>query len=305
MNTAIQTNAAAAIETFGFDPPKLQLIKDTIAKGTTTDELYLFLYTCQRTGLDPLAKQIYCIKRWDANLGREVATPQTSIDGYRLIADRTGNYAPGRAPTYEESEGGGVFSATAYVMKWVRGTWHEVSATAYWNEYVQTKKGGQLMHMWATKPRVMLGKCAETLALRRAFPAELSGIYTQEEMPEGEPAYLDVKTGEIVDKPVKQLTANPAPNRVLTPDPAAARAKLWKTFDAVVREAKALGIKVQDAELLQADENASEEEVKTLGTQLRQAINAQKAALEDEDTGSFVEVVEGENVELFPNGAPA
>jgi hypothetical protein len=67
------------------------------------------------------------------------------------------------------------------------------------------------MHMWSTKPRVMLGKCAETLALRRAFPAELSGIYTQEEMPEGEPAYLDVKTGEIVDKPVKQLTANPRP----------------------------------------------------------------------------------------------
>jgi phage recombination protein Bet len=321
MSTSLQTAAAAELE-YGFEPSKLQLIKDTIAKGTTDQELQLFLYTCQRTGLDPLAKQIYCIKRWDATLQREVATPQTSIDGYRLIADRTGNYAPGRAPTYEESEGGGIFSATAYVMKWVRGTWHEVSATAYWNEYVQTKKGGQLMHMWATKPRVMLGKCAETLALRRAFPAELSGIYTNEEMPEPEqqPSYLDTRTGEIVEKPVKQLTANPPTNRVLTPDPAAAKAKLWQTFDAVVRQAKTLGIKVQDAELLQAKEDASEAEVIEMGKQLRQAIglaqsiNAETAKVaertrgrqtepEDEDTGSFVEVAE--NVELFPNGVPA
>jgi phage recombination protein Bet len=306
VNTAIQTNAAAAIETFGFDPPKLQLIKDTIAKGCTTDELYLFLYTCQRTGLDPLAKQIYCIKRWDANLGREVATPQTSIDGYRLIADRTGNYAPGRAPTYEESEGGGVFSATAYVMKYVRGTWHEVSATAYWNEYVQTKKGGQLTHMWSTKPRVMLGKCAETLALRRAFPAELSGIYTQEEMPEGEPAYLDVKTGEIVDKPVKQLTANPAPNRVLTPDPAAARAKLWRGLNELVKQCKEMGVNAKDADQMIMDGEASDAEIIAMGKALRDAVSRREAAEmgldEDEDTGSFVEV---ENVELFPNGVPA
>jgi hypothetical protein len=78
------------------------------------------------------------------------------------------------------------------------------------------------------------------------------------------------------------------------------------TFDAVVREAKALGIKVQDAELLQA-EDASEKRSRPWGRQLREAItpSKQRPRLEDEDTGSFVEVVEGENVELFPNGVPA
>lgn len=248
------------IESFGFEPSKLQLIKDTIAKGTTNEELQLFLYTCQRTGLDPLARQIYCIKRWDSNLGREVATPQTSIDGYRLIADRTGNYAPGRAPTYEEGEQG-IIAATAYVMKYVRGTWHEVSATAYWDEYAQFKKNGNPTHMWATKPRVMLGKCAESLALRRAFPAELSGLYTQDEMPEA----------EATPQPMIAMV-----QPVALPDPEVFRRRLWKGLAALVTEAKALGLSVQDVAELQMDEGTPDEVIITIGKELRRDIEAAK-----------------------------
>lgn len=175
------TNTAIAIgERYGFEREKVELIKSQIAKDASDSELALFLYTAQRVGLDPLARQIYCIMRKDR--GVEKMTIQTGIDGYRLIADRTGNYAPGRANTFEYDESGRLVSATAYVMKYVRGTWLEVSATAYWDEYVATFKDGNPMGLWGTKPRVMLGKCAEALALRRAFPAELSGIYTAEEM---------------------------------------------------------------------------------------------------------------------------
>lgn len=177
-----RTSGAITIgEQYGYDAPKVQLIKDLVAVGASDNELALFLYTAQRTGLDPLAKQIYCIKR------QGKMTIQTGIDGYRLIADRTGNYAPGRAPTFEYDTDGKVYSATAYVMKYVRATWHEVSATAFWDEYV-VLYNGQPGNLWASKPRVMLAKCAEALALRRAFPAELSGLYTDTEMGDTAPA---------------------------------------------------------------------------------------------------------------------
>lgn len=150
---------------------KKDLIKRMYCKGCSDDEFEVFLHTCKRTGLDPSAKQIYAIKRGDK------MTLQTGIDGFRLIADRTGNYSPGQEATFTYDDKNKLSSATAYIKKRTPdGTWHEVSATAYMDEYDSKQ------NLWVKMPRAMLSKCAESLALRKAFPAELSGIYTTEEM---------------------------------------------------------------------------------------------------------------------------
>lgn len=168
-----------------FSVEQRELIHRTVAKGTTKDEFAIFLYQCARTGLDPLSRQIYAIVRnqWDPEMGRQMPKMaiQTGIDGYRVIAERSQRYAPGRDVIFETDDKGKLVKATAYVMKLVAGTWHEVSASAYYEEYVQRKKDGGVSGLWA-KPHIMLGKCAEALALRKAFPAEMSGIYTAEEM---------------------------------------------------------------------------------------------------------------------------
>lgn len=168
---------------FEINSDKVELIKRTICRGSSDDELELFVHACKRTGLDPFMRQIYAVKRWDASLKKEVMGIQTGIDGYRLIADRTGRYSPGKETVYVYDDNGRLVAATSYVKKQTPdGTWHEIGATAYYTEYVALTKEKAPTSMWATKGHIMLGKCAEACALRKAFPAELSGIYTKEEM---------------------------------------------------------------------------------------------------------------------------
>ncbi len=165
-----------------FDPQQLQILKNSICKDLSNDEFEVFLMACNKTQLDPFMRQIYAVKR-----GGKM-TIQTGIDGYRLIAERTGYYAPGQEPTYIHDENGRLISSTAYIRKQTKdGTWHTVSSSAYIDEYCQSftdKYTGEKKPtgMWATMPRTMLAKCAEAQALRKAFPAEMCNVYTKEEM---------------------------------------------------------------------------------------------------------------------------
>lgn len=182
-----------------FSTEKIQLLKDTVCKGASDAELQLFLHVCVRTGLDPFMKQIYSIPRKNKKPDgsyETVRTIQTSIDGLRLIAERTCKYAPGKEPVYVYDSNGRLFSATSFVKKMTAdGTWHDVSSTAFNAEF---NPGNSF---WNKMPHLMLAKVAEASALKKAFPAEMSGVYSDDEMeqakkPEEKLIELDPKEKE-------------------------------------------------------------------------------------------------------------
>lgn len=192
------TTALATADT--FTPDKIDLMARTICAGASRDEFALFLHACKRTGLDPFMRQIHAVFRNDKNRGR-VMNIQTGIDGYRLIADRTDRYAGNDDPVFAgEAKAGQVKvpdRATVTVYKIVGGIRCPFTATARWAEYYP---GDAMGFMWRKMPHVMLGKVSEALALRKAFPAELSGLYTREEMDQAGAA-VDVHAADEAPPP--------------------------------------------------------------------------------------------------------
>lgn len=162
-----------------------------IDNQVTTEELSAFLHLCQRTRLDPFSRQIYLIGRYDKRASRKVYTPQTSIDGYRVIAHRAAAEA-GHPLGYDDTlwcDGSGRWRdvwladappAAAKVTVIRNGM--RFSAVARYAEYAQTTWDGGAAGLWGKMPATMTAKCAEALALRMAFPHDLAGVYTAEEM---------------------------------------------------------------------------------------------------------------------------
>jgi phage recombination protein Bet len=190
----VKTGGALAIspeQTDWTEEQALVLRQSGIDNDVTKAELVGFLHLCQRTGLDPFSRQIYLIGRWDKKQQRKVFTPQTGIDGYRVVANRA------------IAKGGGTIGYEDTLWCGKDGRWRDVwisdeppaaakvtvlrdgqrfPAVAGYREYVQTGRDGSPVGLWAKMPAGQLAKCASALALRMAFPHDLAGVYTAEEM---------------------------------------------------------------------------------------------------------------------------
>jgi len=165
---------------YGFTEEQISVIKATIAPGATNDELALFLMVCQKTGLDPFSRQIYLSERWTNGASKK--TPETTIDGFRVIAERSGKYAGQLGPFWcgEDGEWKDVWLSkdlpSAAKVGILRSDFREpVWGIALFMEYAQYKKArdgkpAELNSMWQKMGANQLAKCAESLGLRKAFP---------------------------------------------------------------------------------------------------------------------------------------
>jgi phage recombination protein Bet len=202
----MSTSLAITNDQTYWSAQQLAALKSLGLAQADAGDLAFFFHQAQRTGLDPFARQIYMINRggrWGI---------QTSIDGFRIIAQRSGQYAGQTAPYWCGDDGAwkdAWLSNTpptaakigVYRSNFAEATW----AIARWESYAVMNNP-----IWKKMPDVMLAKCAESLALRKAFPNDLSGIYTDEEM-----SQVDVVVEEKI-KPKKVDLHIPAKEPVNT-----------------------------------------------------------------------------------------
>jgi phage recombination protein Bet len=177
-----------------FTQSQLDFIKRQFCPGSD-DDLKLFVATAKRLRLDIYARQIhatfhntqdYRTKQWSQKMSIIV-----SIDAYRLIAARTGEYEGQTKVEWYDADvqaWSDVWSGepdqphAARVGVYRKGFREPLVRTARYDAYVQTTRDGNPNHIWKKRGAEQLAKCAEALALRAAFPNELSGVYTPDEM---------------------------------------------------------------------------------------------------------------------------
>ncbi len=224
-----------------------EVIRKTIAKDATPEEIQLYLYDCQRQGVHPLDRLLHFTKR----AGKYV--PITSIDLMRARAADTGEHAGSDDPIFQGTPGDDDFTAAVTVYRLVSGRRCGFTASARWSEYKPAPgSNGQGDVMWKKMPHLMLGKCAEALALRKAFPRQLAGTYTKEEMARAD------------QEPIPRPAPPPQPSR---------RTRMLAKIEALAHEAETLDL---DVVLLKPLEQMSDSELEGHGKRLREAIDMEQ-----------------------------
>lgn len=178
-----------------FSRDQIELVKRTVAKGSTDDELQMFLYLAQKYGLDPFRKEIWFIKRAKKNADGKYdyenaeSVIMTSRDGYLKIAQSDPDFDGVKSFVVKEGDHFEIDAMTDQVVHRfgmkrgkIMGAW----AIAYHKkrkpvicfvEFDEYKGTGPI---WSKYPSAMIQKVAEVFVLKRQY--SINGLVTQEEI---------------------------------------------------------------------------------------------------------------------------
>lgn len=191
------------INELGITNYDFKTITNSILKGASNEDILFFLKTAQSLKLNPLAKQIVAFKTWNKEVNGFVIQAFPTIDGLRVIAERSGTYKGQTEIMYCGDDGvwsdfwnlKNGYPTAAKVGVHKEGFKDPVYGKVYWDSYKREDKKGELMQRWKLDPLGMLGKCAEAQALRKAFPNDCGGIYADVEI-DPEHGFRDVNNND-------------------------------------------------------------------------------------------------------------
>lgn len=193
-----------------FSPEELTAFREELFPGFSDTQFNLAISECKRRNLVPgqhIYFQLRNAKEWDPTLGASVATKKltkvTTIDAFRLISQRTGEYAgQGKAKFYylDTDNAPSIVSeiplphpelANTPREPWAcsvpiyrKGFIEPVEVVCRFDAYAVTRKSGNgtvLTDMWVRRGPEQLSKCSEAASRRVAFAEELGSLYLSEE----------------------------------------------------------------------------------------------------------------------------
>ncbi len=184
-----------------YNPKDLALIRRTVANSVSDDEFALFIHWARSLRLDPLRRQVHAFVFNKNDPKKRRLSLVTSIEGFRAIAARTGNYRPDEnEPAFITDDNlksdinpAGLVSCSVRVWQFAHSQWFQITGTARWDEFAPLKtvwidnqptnnKTLDRTGRWGDMPFLMLAKCAEAQAIRKGWPEDLSNAFVGEEV---------------------------------------------------------------------------------------------------------------------------
>jgi phage recombination protein bet len=197
MNT-LPANIQTALTERNIDTAVWTTLQNSVFPGAKDESILLAVDYCKARKLDILKKPCHIVPMQvtlsgqrdnngnDRKIWRDVIMP--GIYEQRITAFRTGQMAGQDEPVFGNTVAFKGIEAPEWcrvtVYRFINGERCAFSHTEYFSEACATTRDGSLNSMWRKRPRGQLAKCAEAGALRKAFPDELGGVITADEVNE-------------------------------------------------------------------------------------------------------------------------